>query len=74
MKRTRVATYIARPGGWLGVGRGDNGQPDLLESVWLLGWWRVSFCKVCLLTRIDELRKAIADATALANRRQRDGQ
>lgn len=61
--------YIERVG-WVGFGRASP-QLDLFESTWRLGWWRLSVCKVCLVSRIIASRDAINDAVRTIEQRYR---
>ena len=44
--------YVRRAAGWIGVGEDTNTQPDLFETVYRVGWWRVAVCRVCLIAAI----------------------
>lgn len=62
--------YIERAG-WVGFGRA-SAQLDLFESTWRVGWWRVSFCRTCLITRIQETRDTINEAIRQIEQRHRE--
>lgn len=49
---SRQPRYWRHAGEWVGFGPDLNTQPDLFESVYRFGWWRVAVCKVCLVTAI----------------------
>jgi hypothetical protein len=69
---SRIKPLYIEWAGWIGFGRADP-QLDLFESSWRLGWWRVSLCRVCLVTTIQMLRAAIDDAAKAIERRQAEG-
>lgn len=62
--------YIERVG-WVGFGRASP-QLDLFESTWRVGWWRVSVCKVCLITRFRQASDAVAEAMRTIEQRARE--
>lgn len=65
-KRLRQRSLYLRPAGeWVGFGADTNTQPDLFESVYRLGWWRVAVCRACLITAIRNASALIEQAEAI---------
>lgn len=65
-KLLRQKTLLWRPAGaWVGLGLDTNTQPDLFETVYRFGWWRVAVCRVCLVTAIKNASVLIEQMEAL---------
>lgn len=56
-------------GEWIGIGRDLNTQPDLFETVYRAGFWRVSVCKFCLVKAIINASHAIDQVEAVLSAR-----
>lgn len=63
--RGRQPRYWRHAGEWVGFGPDTNTQPDLFESVYRVGWWRVAVCRVCLVTAIRNASAILDQAEAL---------
>lgn len=57
--------YWKAAGAWVGFGPDRNDEPDLFESVYRFGWWRVHVCRVCLVTAIKNASALMDQAEAL---------
>lgn len=63
--------YVRRANGWIGVGGDLNTQPDLFETVYRLGFWRVAVCRFCLLAAIINASRAIDQVEAVLSQRSK---
>ena len=63
--RRPKSRYWRHAGEWVGFGPDTNTQPDLFESVYRFGYWRVAVCRVCLVTAIRNASAFIDQAEAL---------
>lgn len=75
MRKRRTPALYWRPAReWVGFGADFNTQPDLFESVYRFGWWRVAVCRVCLITTIRNASAILdqAEALLLHNRKKAD--
>lgn len=63
--------YWRAAGEWVGFGADLNTQPDLFESVYRFAWWRVSVCRVCLVTAIRNASAIIEQAEAILSQPKR---
>ncbi len=57
--------YWMSAGAWVGFGLDANAEPDLFESVYRFGWWRVHVCRVCLVTAIKNASAFVDQAESL---------
>ncbi len=65
-KQLRQRSFYWRSAGeWVGFGADLNTQPDLFESVYRFGWWRVAVCRVCLVAAIKNASAILDQAEAL---------
>lgn len=50
---------------WIGIGKDESPQPDMFETVYRLGWWRVAVCRFCLITALKNASALIEQLEAL---------
>ena len=55
---------------WHGIGPDD--EPDLFIWRWRLGFLTISFCRVCLLSRIRQFRSVAQQSIATLDQRARE--
>lgn len=68
----RQRSLYWRPAGeWVGFGPDRNDQPDLFESVYRFGWWRVAVCRVCLVAAIKNASAFLDQAEALLTQQRK---
>ncbi|CAB4167644.1 hypothetical protein UFOVP860_36 [uncultured Caudovirales phage] len=65
--------YVRRAASWVGVGEDTNTQPDLFETVYRVGWWRVAVCRVCLVTVTKNATTILEQMEALMTQPRKQG-
>lgn len=62
---------MRQAGAWIGIGRDLNTQPDLFETVYRAGFWRVAVCKFCFVRAILNASNAIDQVEAVLTQRSK---